>query len=333
MNFKLLLFLILFSIICQSCIQELEVFSDNEKVLVIDGEFTNEYKPHKIRIYYATGFNKISEFIENADVTINTLSGFKEHFVYEQYGFYSTNPHYNIGADHDELYYLQVTLNDGETYRSDTVQLPAAITPVSEVSHHRSSDGENVILTANFKDDPYHQNNYRFKWRGVYQSYAEVIDTDCFVPTLNLEQLYLSDDLFYNGQFVENIPIGNEPYTIKFNYGYLFRVQTQNLSRKDYNYWSSVRNQIDNNGTIFETQNFRIQGNIRNTSDQDELVLGNFTLAYATEPTVHVIYDYVNTFLPRSCIPDRNTGRYPPKCTSCSAYSPFATSERPPDWQ
>ena len=39
---------------------------------------------------------------------------------------------------------------------------------------------------------------------------------------------------------------------------------------------SIIENQIGNNGTIFETSNFQIRGNISNIADNDELVLGYF---------------------------------------------------------
>jgi hypothetical protein len=60
------------------------------------------------------------------------------------------------------------------------------------------------------------------------------------------------------------------------------------ISAEAYNYWNSLREQNENQESLYTMQPYQIQGNVKNISKPDEPVLGYFMAAGVSEQRIFV---------------------------------------------
>jgi hypothetical protein len=117
----------------------------------------------------------------------------------------------------------------------------------------------------------------------------------------------------------------------KFAVNYMVEIQQQSLTFNAYKYWEAIDNQIGNNGTIFETSNYQIRGNISNTKDAEELVLGYFGASAVDSERILVRSTDIGYQYEYECEPN-NIGCIPELCINCTAYSASSTINKPDFW-
>ncbi|MDA1120504.1 MAG: DUF4249 domain-containing protein [Bacteroidetes bacterium] len=338
------------------CIQEIELELGKVSSLVINGEISNEPGPYKVKLSYSTGFNENSLFVPidprvlKAEVKIVDDLGNEEVLNEIGDGKYITT----IGGIQGTIgrtYMLMITLNNGEKYESLPERLKSPV-PIDNVGFEFASEailsnsGENLSsesrlkFNVSFTDPPEGKNYYRWRYEEVYEVIAPLADSlmatfqffppDClFCPPpiikrcwgkdFDNEYLYVESDLFFNGRSVTALEILSMPITRKLLIKYSVLVKQYSISEGAYNYWNNLKGQISNTGTIFETPNFQILGNIRSTSNSDEAVLGYFGVNSVSEKRIFIDNQEVPyAIVGLACPPLDGT---PPGalCTNCTA--------------
>ena len=118
--------------------------------------------------------------------------------------------------------------------------------------------------------------------RAPYYTYG--CETPCWTIRLN-ESIEILDDKFNNGTYIEEYPAANIPlYT---NENIVVSLEQLSLSFDAYQYYRRLQDIIDNNGNFDAPPPAAVIGNIINTNDDKEVVLGRFT---ATSNTVNSIF-------------------------------------------
>ncbi|MBA7618032.1 hypothetical protein ES703_25351 [subsurface metagenome] len=80
--------------------------------------------------------------------------------------------------------------------------------------------------------------------------------------------------------------VSNQTERLKIRYSLL--VKQYSLSRKAFNYWNELKLQSQETGGLYEGQPVTISGNIYNSSDSDEIVLGYFDASAVQEKRILV---------------------------------------------
>ena len=117
----------------------------------------------------------------------------------------------------------------------------------------------------------------------------------------------------------------------KFAVNYMVEVLQYSLTPNAHNYWQTIENQIGNNGTIFETSNFQIRGNISNIADNDELVLGYFGASAVDSERILVQAADIGFVYSYACEPNE-IGCFPGLCIDCTTYSASSSTNKPDFW-
>ncbi len=264
-------------------------------------------------------------FQEGAIVTFDNLDSGESVTLREQTDNYVAPDDFVVNTG--ETWELNVTLTDGSTYKSfpETVIAPVpiselAVTYDKELSFREDSGkfvpGHSIAVSF---DEPAGIKNYYF-WR--FRSYEKLIlcqicddaifrngecqgtgdtplppgviprvayytygcETSCWTIRYN-ESIEILNDDFTDGTFVSNYPAAKIPlYT---NENIVVSLEQLSLSFDAYQYYRRLQDIIDNNGNFDAPPPAAVIGNVFNTIDDKEFVLGRFT---ATSNTVNSIF-------------------------------------------
>lgn len=287
-----------------SCIDPIDVKTGSRGGLVVDGLVTNVSGTSVVKLSRSLAFDNtgiISSYFDpekNATVIIQDNAG-NEILLYEgEPGIYKTNPEYagTIGKE----YTIHIQTNDGQVY-SSTPEVMNPVPQIDDILYQyyvyeiliENAYGQSVPdLRFGFKimvqsTDPVDEENYfRWKTRGIFEFFSFIGETllQCWVPVPRLESnLKIMDDLYLNGNsFIEEIAV--IPYD-RPTY-YQVTVQQHSMSAEAYRFWNDVKSQQENTGSIFDPIPSQIKGNIYNTADPDEVVMGYFSASAIAEKTV-----------------------------------------------
>lgn len=336
-----------------SCVQEIEVFKGDDPNLVVDGLITNDVGPQKVKLSFSKTYNT-SPSLEKVDAAVVTIAddlGNEETLTYSSDGVYLSSPSF-VGVT-GRSYKLKVILESGATYESD----PELMNPVPAIETIRQEkQGVDVVYFIDFQDDPERKNYYRWKHSGSYEMIAPIayeLATNsgpvpsrncfsgprpvnfsriwkCWVMDFDLSPIQIGSDQFFNGRFMEDVQIFSAPIDRKYDRGYYAEIQQYSLSKEAYDYWNAIETQTGNNGTIFETNNYQIRGNLHSPEDPKALVLGYFGASAVFKKSIFV-NDYSGLTGPIGCEVN-NSGCYPERCLDCLRYAPSATNVKPDFW-
>lgn len=119
--------------------------------------------------------------------------------------------------------------------------------------------------------------------RPPYYTYG--CETPCWTIRYN-ESIEILDDKFTNGTFVEKYPAAEIPlYT---NENIVVSLEQLSLSFDAYQYYRRLQDIIDNNGNFDAPPPSAVIGNVFNTMDDKEVVLGRFTAASNTVKSIFI---------------------------------------------
>lgn len=349
------------SLTLTACIDEIDVPLSNDSVLVIEGLITDELGPHQVKISHSYSFNEnpvfapIDPLVFGATVEISDDNGNTIQLTEGRNGSYFTPPTFTGIAG--SSYTLSVTLNNGEVYFSRPERLLPVGATINEVcfentvrevsSAEATVEEREVLFTVNFTDQIESNDFYRWGYQSVHEIEAPLADSTppcpppdetsppcsdpvktCWVHTFDTEFLKVESDELYNGKTTEGYEIYSTPADRKFNITYAANIELYSLTESAYKYWHALSSQLNNNGTIFETPNHQIRGNIVAQNDPDQLVLGFFgASAKSTARTILNDIDVPGNAGPIDCTPGPN-GNIPAACTDCrklpaSSVKPF----------
>ncbi len=126
------IFLWLIIFITYSCIEEYQLnTTDNPRLLVVNGQITDQPGPYEVKLHYSGTFGQNSDFsqpINNAEVYLEDNEGNLEQMRSIGLGKYMSKAD-GIQGKIGNQYWLNITLPDGSSYRS----LPETLLPVPPI--------------------------------------------------------------------------------------------------------------------------------------------------------------------------------------------------------
>ncbi len=336
------------------CIENLNELPPQKSRLVISGSVSNDTTAYAVRVFRTTTFNVPNIYILDAEVKIKDDLGTEVLLTHDSFGIYYTPiEYYGIPG---RSYWVEVLLSDGNLYKSIPEEM--IDTQGSLVDMNYKANQTSIELYVDYDEPMEERNFYRWRYGGVYeviapwaQSLAEVeLEDDtifacfpqwdhtpfkeisvCYTRDFDNELLQVSDDILTNGQFIDDFLIAEIPVTRQFDRGYYLFAKQYHISERTYRYWKAILNQLGNSGSIFESANYNIRGNMINTSDPNEDVQGYFEVSSVTSMGKFV-QNYMGTFiLEDQCFPQGPTcPAY--KCFDCRLIAPSASNIKPHYW-
>lgn len=299
-------FIALLVLLCclQSCIEPFEpTLEGAEDTLVVDGMITDAPGPYTVKLSLSFDpYAPVTLPVTGAKVTIIEENGVEEILTEEVPGTYQTATN-GIQGQVGKSYKVKIETTDGSVYESpfQTIQASVPIEKVEPALEYRFFEtagkdvpGYQFYLTS----APAADSESYFMWlqEGTFKYTARYpltyiynngpIDVDdpfefmvCYKDDL-IQEVHTYSTLNVAGNKIENIPLTFVRADIRqLSNRYSLLVRQFALSKTAYDYWRNVEGQFANLGSLYTVQPFQIRGNIKNTADEEEVVLGYFTVA------------------------------------------------------
>lgn len=218
---------------------------------------------------------------------------------------------------------VEVTLPNGEIYRSTAEQIPELV-PIQEIYSEFTPEmtydegyGGYIpgdVITIDFQDPSDQKNFFLYQYsayeeemyckiclNGIYRDgeclsqqnnplltkeyYTYICDQLCWKITYNKE-IIVFDDEFTNGKTVSKLVVAHVPYETKQDV--LVDVFKLNISEESYNYYKAIKDLVDNNSGLNAPLPTALIGNFYGISNPESTVLGRFTAGAASIKSVFI---------------------------------------------
>ncbi len=306
------------------CVQPLDLPETGVKrSLVVDGLLTQEDVVVRL---YETPASVLQPLmpLTNAAVTVFSTAGEVVQLELQPDGSYRAEPNSWIG-EFGETYWLRVDIAEGRVYESEKQILTNA------GWLDRGSVEFKPFYSLNTPNQPPHvievqvtsrkttsQQLLRWRWSGTYQvlTYPEKIPVvvnmsgmivlqpppcatssvctccTCWVTETNPTVLLSASTTSAAEAEVKTVaylPVDAH----RFSERYRMEIEQLSLDANSYRFWQQVDAQTQATTNLFQPAVLRLQGNIRNMNNPDEVVLGVFSVAGVTRTVLDIDRDQV----------------------------------------
>lgn len=311
---------ILFIFIMYRCVEPYEgTVSDFEDVLVVNAIITNEYKRQEVDLTRSYRFEDNGPTAEK-NATVILLDGDGGEFEFEETEpgkYLSVNP---FAVEIGRNYSLLITTVNGNSYASNTMQLPVSSTTIDNLYAERITSNDGIEGMGIFVDsfDPLGESYYyRHEYEETYKIIApfwspfdlvvvsegwQTIDMRVILREREEKLCYgtdLSNTLIlhstkeltedrlsrYNVRFIDR-----DNYILSYRYSILVKQYVQ--SPESFSYYETLKGLSQSSGNIFsEDQPGFLAGNIFSLNDSKENVAGFFEVATIAEKRIFFNYE------------------------------------------
>lgn len=346
---RLIIKIVLCVLLPVSCIERLDFLEEtDEGQLVIYGLFTDDEERHLVNVSRTENFGLPPKGVSDAQVTLLTESGIRIPYFNAGNGNYEL---YGIMAEAGESYALEVVLNEN-TYLSKFEKVPiySADDQLSfAFSTEPFANNSNTPVFSVFTEStlPEAPDPIYLRW----QAEETYIWTRIWLPCIGLcppppPNCFISDIIEPNRINLFDVA-GTNSRSTKFTLGrrlvdnsfistFYVTVRQLSINREAYEYWQKIKIAVNNQGSLFDIPPAPVFGNISNTENHDEIVLGYFEVAKTKISRIKVTSADVPFFLNRPCefIVGKPAENYSPECIKCEerALGKKWTTEAPAWW-
>ena len=299
MNKKLALYFII-NVLFFSCIERIDVTTPWQGVnLVIEGSITNLPGPYEVSVSKSSRYSsnpdsfEQSEKVSGADVFIRHMETDQVYSLSESVdsaGYYLTND-ISFQGQINNSYRLEIETDQKIYHSTEVTILPVA--PIDSIFYEYFEDINAVGVFINTLDPVNESNRYRWNWSGYYHVRTnltwdpDTIDCciDCYVPARG-NNINIAADKYINGnpilkRLVSTIPLDSPS-------DYLVEIEQLSLDEEAYAFWELLDSQEQSSGGLFDAPPFKIKGNMINTENPNEEVLGLFSASGIAEAFIKV---------------------------------------------
>ena len=243
-----------------------------------------------------------------ATVTVQEENGITAIFREDTAGVYISDS-LALRGKSGARYRLNIQLQDGRNYLSDweTLKPSPPINDIDYVLEERLVERgtqKGLQFYLDTKDPEKKTQFYRWEWEATWlhgvpfpESFIFLGNdstTDIVPHTLCWEQGFSSNINIATSTGNDSDEIADFPLIFVSTFGvelrlrYSLLVRQFAISEKEYFFWKSLQESNESTGTLFDRQPQIIRANIRNQNDEEEVILGYFSVAGASEKRVYV---------------------------------------------
>lgn len=318
-NWHKLMLLIGLTSLLYTCIEPIPatIGDDSNTLLVVDALISNEYSNYQVQL--SRSMSNIDEDVipeSGATVTVEDDLGGVFDFLETEAGLYESNRDFFQGVP-GRTYTLSIRTKNGNVYVSDpgTMKAASSIDSIYYVpgnhpdSVQNSNTGLRMFIDGHVDADEidYLRWTYDEVWRFAvpFADNLEVPTADGnWAPSDYHKYCWKSDVsqdinvMAFNNQS-EKIIKDKELFFIdsensdKLFQRYSALIKQYSISKEEYEFWRKLEESNTNVGNIFGEQPYTIHGNIRNTMNPDEQVLGYFSVAGCASKRIYIDYSEI----------------------------------------
>ncbi|GAA5024306.1 hypothetical protein GCM10011506_07860 [Marivirga lumbricoides] len=336
---------LVFVIFLSACIDPLEVeVKDTAAKLVVFAEITDQAEPYFVELSRTADYKAyVNPKEEGADVSVFDSDGYEYKFNETKPGLYESCPTEFV-AEVGKKYSLKIITSDGTVYQSDEEQIPAS--GIVDSVYYKTDEVEvkkngidntikGVRLYCQFYDSP-SKDYFRIDWEGTYQYQAPSSDINnsyCWNTEYSKFDIKIFDDQFTNNSLINDFEITFLEDGLRFTESYSFKVKLKSINRGAYEFWSLVKQQYQNDGSIFASLPSRIASNIKCSSIDSEQVLGYFFTSSVSSMRIKIPGSAISGINEAKLRCDRFSPNdpLPDYCFDCTKYQ-NSVNKRPDFW-
>ena len=326
--YNILLTLVLLSGLV-SCVEEYWPNIDKyENLLVVDGLVTNGVDTTVVSLSISTSINDSKLLpLSGAQVYISDQDNVMSQLIEMEIGSYKIPASEFIGKVGDS-YQLHINHPNGNKYVSDisTLLEPSPIDSVySSPDSYELTNGDHPVVGLQFYIDNHGLTadtcNYLWRLSQTYKYQSsftlDYIWEGAMIQVENPDSLRtcwrtkpVQQIFTYSTRYLDNTKITKFPLnfvstdTKMLSMRYSLFVEQLTIEDRAFSFWDALQKQNISQENLYTQQPVQIRGNVRNVLDEDEVVLGYFTVAGVTKKRVYVNRPASLTFYYSVCDPD-----------------------------
>ena len=312
-NFRKFLWPVFVILVITNCVEPYQApFSNTEtNILVVDGFINTTTNSALVRLSRSIALSRPQQFPAEvkAAVSIESEDGVKYQLVEKSGGNYEIT---GLNLSAAKKYRLLILTQNGSQYQSDYINLNTS--PILDaVSWTPEETGVTVRADAH---DPgglvkYYKWNYAETWEYTsnYESVYKIVKNaavtrkpedaifKCWNTELSSKILIAStsrlSEAVVSKFALTFLPVG----TIKLSRKYSILVQLRGVREEEFNYWQQLQKTNENLGGLFDPLPSQVAGNIHNSVDPSDVVLGYFSAAGMQEKRIFISYAELPIYL------------------------------------
>ena len=299
--------------IISSCVEKYwPEMTKYENVLVVDGVLTNGDELCEVRLSYSSSVDNEKLIpINDAELYITDEHNIEIQLVETDDGVYQVSDTLFRGQIGNS-YQLHIALANGRNYISD-MNILTAQSPIDsifgvqetheEINFNHDISGIQFYVNnhSNISDTCYYlwKLSQTFEYRSTFD--IDYLYVGWFMPnpnpdslrtcwlTSNVDQIFTMATEHLNKPEITDFPlIYISTQTKQLSVRYSLLVKQLSISKTAFNFWDALRQQNIDQGNLYSRQPLQIRGNVKNINDDDETVLGYFTVAGITKKRIYV---------------------------------------------
>ena len=293
-----------------------------QDALVVDGMITNQPGPYTIKLSRSSTVEYPRRLpYTGCEVSIVCEDGTSEQLIEKTPGVYLTSPQ-GIEGVIGKSYKITISTPEMQTYESAFEKLKAPVEladvyyekefqPAEDLNHQLEGlrffiDTKPAINDTNYLlwklESTYKfQSSYLIRFVYDHRQLSTFPQPDSFYTCWKSDQipeLFTYETAQLSEPVLKHFPlhfVSTQDRELSIRYS-LF-VSQLSITAEAYTYWNSQREQNNNQGALYNKQPYQILGNIRNSSNPSEPVLGYFLVAgisekriFVNRPSLHFYY-------------------------------------------
>ncbi len=334
-KFAFTLVYILTYLVTTNCIDPIifPIQSDSNR-LVIFGQITDIDEPQYVTIYRTTVYGEDKIPVTGAAIKLYTKQGQTysyQHLIDEPGKYLLKGLSKGIPG---ESYSIEVVYNN-TTYQSAFEKIPETVgqdslyynvSPESVPSKDKTKLVRILNIFAKSKL-PEAKNFIRWDTEEVYFMSLTFFPNpfnkpppDCFgFGQVDPQRVNIIGGTFTKGQ-ITNQKLAEREIDYSFKSRHFIIVRQTSITESCFKYWKTIKTLLGNTGSPFDIAPAPIQGNIKNTQNDNEIVLGYFEASRVTTKRFFVIPAYIPAIIPPYCeySSEKLPYEYPNVCLSCA---------------
>lgn len=327
--------LFILCLLLQTCIEPFDPkIAPAPQHLVVEGLITNQNKSHVIKLSFLKNINIVkAEGLSKADVRVIDNNGIEYVFKEKNRGEYHSDS-IQFLAQIGNIYTLKIVTKEGKVYQSSPEKMlpQPTINSIYNVYNDENSEEEGFYIYIDIKDNPEEGNSYR--WESTYYSIkprCRELTTLCCELCWKIyrvpNRIMISEDKYYNNMN-STMEVFRVPYDSRSSA--FVNIEQYSMTTSSYQFWSQLKKQIANVGSIFDPIPSSIGGNMECKTEPNEKVYGCFSVSSYSLISYSVRRDYITRNPITENLPPLPPG--PPSCNPCDE-SLSSTKIKPTGWK
>ena len=295
-----------------SCVDPFDPPAGNyEELMVVEAFIDDRPQPQEIKVSLSYPLDESEgRPLSGLDVWLIDDQGNQFMFTEGEPGIYLSDTS-TFAPELDRKYVLSINRNERGVYLSDTVTMKST-PPIDDLFYeigigiNSSGDIENgfdvkVNATGSANADSY----FRYEWSETFKlvsprpSFFEYSDTqgiilreddisNCWKSDQSSAINVITTETLTTNQ-VKSHPVRFLSFNdAELNVRYTIEVYQFAMDEDGYRFWRDLKETNETTGSLFDTQPFPLTGNVRNTADSQEPVLGYFDMATASSKRIYI---------------------------------------------